>query len=170
MKELRWCDDSACQRRRGFVLWRVLADFVKLSHACAARGATLDREESVDNVSTHGARWFMFLPLHLLLFLFFCFRAALELPGGTTLVDRVEIPALAELSAESSSPFSHSPTCRLVQKGLAKRRADARPLSFFSAGKVFFQPQAPHEQFAALAPLANTQTVPRYLSLQVHRL
>lgn len=154
----------------GFCLWKVLVDPVRLPPACPDRGATLDREESVDSVSTHGAPEVMFLPLYLLFLLFFCFGAAMALPSGTTVADRVEIPALAELSAESPHPLSHSPTYRLAQKGLAKRRADARPLSFFSVGKVFFQQQASHEQFAALAPLAHTQTVPRYLSLQVHRL
>ncbi len=134
------------------------------------RRAALDREESVDSVSTHGARWFMFLPLHLLFLFFLCFGIAGELPGGTALAGRAEIPALAELSAESPSPLSSLPTCRLAQKGLTKRRIDARPLSFLGAGKIFFQQQAPHEPFAALAPLANTQTVPRYLSLQVYRL
>jgi hypothetical protein len=121
-------------------------------------------------VYKHGEILFMLLSINILFFLFFWSGIGGEFPSGTPLVNRMETAALVELSAEPIVPLAQSPTCCHQRKGIAKRRVEARPLALFCSEEPLYQQQPPRERFAALLPLASTQAVPRYLSLQVYRL
>jgi hypothetical protein len=112
----------------------------------------------------------MILLLRISFFLVLCLGIEGEALEGTILTSQTEIPALVELPAETSTPLSPSPTCQFSQKGLAKRRIDTRLLPLLFSGESLSQRQFLQERFSSVVSLTNTQSVPRYLSLQVYRL
>ena len=93
-----------------------------------------------------------------------------ELLNRTPLSSQAEVAAFVERDANPLAPRSEVPAYRYTQKGLAKRRVEAPLLACPYLWEFSYRERPSQERCGRVLSQPCSQSVPRYLSLQVHRL
>jgi hypothetical protein len=114
----------------------------------------------------------MVWPINIVLFFVLCGGTPIEFSGGKFWVNQATAVTGNGLSGENPEPVSDWPIWRSSQKGVAKRRPDARhraPLAPWIA--IHAVPVNPEERYLTVSlSFFSIQAVRRHQSLQVYRL
>jgi hypothetical protein len=132
--------------------------------------ASLDREEKAATVGEQNGSLFMGLPVNIMLLFVICGGIPAEFARGKFLVNQTTAVAANDLAGENPEPVSDWPIWRSSQKGVAKRRPDARYLAPL-APWVYIYVVDPEERYLTVSLSSfSIRAVRQHQSLQVYRL